>query len=247
MNPFTGKNFVATGAGSGIGAAVVSAASEAGANVWGLDVKESASANVTGKAGEFQRCDVSSESDWQALGVRASASLDGIDYLFLNAGIQAAPPEAPLSDYRFEAFDSDRYRRLIGVNIDGVVFGLHYLLPQLSAGGSIVVTGSLAGIVPYDIDPLYSMTKHAVTGLVRSLAAEMAERGLRINALCPGGIETGIIPEAQKVDGAVFMSPKHVAEEVLKLFQTDENGATWAKVSESKAMWVMAAPGRKRS
>ena len=75
----------------------------------------------------------------------------------------------------------------------------------------------------------------------------MAERGLRINALCPGGIETGIIPEAQKVDGAVFMSPKHVAEEVLKLFQTDENGATWAKVSESIAMWVMAAPGRKRS
>ena len=62
MNPFTGKNFVATGAGSGIGAAVVSAASEAGANVWGLDVNESASANVTLKGGEFQRCDVSSQS-----------------------------------------------------------------------------------------------------------------------------------------------------------------------------------------
>ena len=109
------------------------------------------------------------------------------------------------------------------------------------------MTGSLAGIVPYDIDPLYSMTKHAVTGLVRSLAAEMEERGLRINALCPAGIDTGIIPEAQRVEGAVFMSAEHVADEVMRLFEAEENGATWAKVSASKPLWVMAPPGRKRS
>ena len=247
MKAFEQKNIVVTGAGSGIGAALVDVASREGARVWGLDISDSASEVIIKNGGEFHFCDVSAESDWQALAYKVEDSLGGIDYLFLNAGIQAAPPEAPLSEYRFEAFDSERYRRLIGVNIDGVVFGLHYLLPRLRSGGSIVVTGSLAGIVPYDIDPLYSMTKHAVTGLVRSLAAEMEERGLRINALCPAGIDTGIIPEAQRVEGAVFMSAEHVADEVMRLFEAEENGATWAKVSASKPLWVMAPPGRKRS
>jgi len=155
---------------------------------------------VAERGGKFQRCDVSSEADWQSF----ANEVNGIDYLHLNAGIQAAPPEAPMSEYRFESFDAERYRRLLGVNIDGVVFGLHYLLPRMNKGGSIVVTGSLAGVVPYDVDPLYAMTKHAVTGLVRSLAREMAERELRINALCPAGIDTGIIPEAQKVEGVTL-------------------------------------------
>ena len=247
MNSFEGKNIVITGAGSGIGAALVSISVQAGANVWGLDISESAHEAVTERGGHYHKCDVSNEEDWQSVSDEVAETLGNVDYLFLNAGIQTAPSKAPLSDYRFEAFDTDRYRRLLGVNIDGVVFGLHYLLPLLREGSSIVVTGSLAGVVPYEIDPLYAMTKHAVTGLVRSVAAEMAEKGLRINALCPGGIDTGIIPEAQRVEGAVFMSPEHVAEEVMQLFQVEENGSTWAKVSSSKPMWIMSPPGRKRS
>lgn len=246
MSQFADKNIVVTGAGSGVGAAVVEVGIEAGAKVWGLDVNKAADPVVSEAGGEFHLCDVSSESDWQAIANKAATELSGIDYLHLNAGIQAAPPDAPMSDYRFDGFDSERYRRLLGVNIDGVVFGLHYLLPHMNEGGSIVVTGSLAGVVPYDVDPLYAMTKHAVTGLVRSLAREMSERSLRINALCPAGIDTGIIPEAQKSDDVVFMTPRHVAEEVLTLFQTKENGQTWAKVSESKPIWVVQPPGRKR-
>ena len=246
MKSFEGKNIVVTGAGSGLGAAVVQAGARAGASVWGLDVNGAAQAAVEESGGMFCLCDVSSEDDWQSLAKRVEAEIGGIDYLHLNAGIQAAPPEAPLSEYRFSSFESQRYRRLVGVNIDGVVFGLHHLLPHMRAGGSVLVTGSLAGVVPYDIDPLYSMTKHAVTGLVRSLARDMAERGLRINALCPAGIDTSIIPEAQKSDEAVFMTPEHVAEEVLYLFQVEENGATWAKVSETKPVWVMSPPGQKR-
>jgi len=171
--------------------------------------------------------------------------MEGIDHLHLNAGIQSAPPAAGLEEYKFGAMTLARYRRMMGVNIDGVVFGLHYLLPLMKEGGSIVVTGSLAGIVPYDIDPLYSMTKHAVTGLVRSLKKELGERGVRINALCPGGIDTGIIPSEQRTDKAIFMTPEHVAGEVINLFLTQESGATWAKVSESKAMWIMYPPGRR--
>lgn len=246
VGQLSGKNVVVTGAGSGVGAGVVKVAAAQGANVWGLDVNPASAAVVEERGGVFRSCDVSSESDWQAVASKVADQLDGIDYLHLNAGIQAAPPAAPLSEYRFSAFNAGRYRKLTGVNIDGVVFGLHYLLPAMNDGGSIVVTGSLAGIVPYDVDPLYSMTKHAVTGLVRSLAAEMAEKGLRINALCPAGIDTGIIPEAQKSEDVVFMTPEHVAEEVLHLFQVQENGQTWAKVSEARPIWVMHPPGRNR-
>jgi len=245
MGRFDRRNIIVTGAGSGLGAAVVRAVAKEGATVWGLDVNPVAAAAVTAAGGEFHACDVSSDAAWAEVAARVAEQLGHLDHLHLNAGIQAAPPDAPLADYRFSAFDMARYRRLMGVNVDGVVLGLHHLLPFLKRGGSVVVTGSLAGIVPYDVDPLYSMTKHAVTGLVRSLAREMAARELRINALCPGGIDTGIIPHAQRTADAVFMTPDHVASEVMNLLETNENGATWAKVAESKPAWVMSPPGRR--
>ncbi len=242
---FEGKTMLVTGAASGIGAAVVGAASSAGALVWGLDVNTAAGPAVASNGGVFRQCDVSSESDWAQIAADVEGNLSGIDYLHLNAGIQSAPPDAPLSDYRFAGFRLERYRQMMGVNVDGVVLGLHYLLPYMNAGGSIVVTGSLAGLVPYDVDPLYAMSKHAITGLVRSLGREVAAAGLRINAICPGGIDTGIIPNAQRTEQAVFMTPAHVALEVLQLFLTTENGETWTKVAEGKPARVMSPPGRK--
>lgn len=108
------------------------------------------------------------------------------------------------------------------------------------------ITGLLAGVVPYPIDPLYSMSKHAITGLVRSLRSELAQQGLRINALCPGGIDTAIIPLAQRDGELELMDPDNVADEVLRLLLVDESGATWAKVSNSKPAWIIEPPGRKR-
>lgn len=245
MKQLRGKNVVITGAASGIGAAVIGVAGGQGANVVGLDIDNEKGEVVARENGAiFYQCDVSETTSWESIAKKLSQEFDGIDHLHLNAGIQSAPPEADLQEYRFLAMTLPRYRRLMGVNIDGVVLGLHYLLPMMKEGGSIVVTGSLAGVVPYDIDPLYSMTKHAVTGLVRSLKKELGERGLRINALCPGGIDTAIIPQEQRTDDAVFMGAEHVAEEVINLFLTEESGATWAKVSESKPAWVMYPPGR---
>ena len=246
MDRLGDKNVVITGAASGIGAAVIGEAGREGAKVIGLDIDDERGEAIAREQGAvFYQCDVSDTQSWESVAKKLSDSIGGIHHLHLNAGIQSAPPEADLQDYRFSAMTLARYRRLMGVNIDGVVLGLHYLLPMMEEGGSIVVTGSLAGVVPYDIDPLYSMTKHAVTGLVRSLRLELAECGLRINALCPGGIDTGIIPQQQRTDDAIFMSPEHVAEEVINLFLTEESGATWAKVSESKPAWIMHPPGRK--
>lgn len=235
--------WVVTGASSGIGAAVVRAARQAGERVLALDIDDRAGARLAGETGaDYQHCDVSSPDDWAAVAARLP-ELGAPDRIVLNAGIQIAPPDAPLAEYRFDAMTLERYRRMMGVNVDGVVFGLQALLPALGSGAAIVVTASLAGITPYSVDPLYAMSKHAVVGLVRSLGPTLAERGIRINAICPGGIDTAIIPEAQRTEGAVLMTPERVAEEIRYLMSVEETGKTWAKVSEEKPVFVVRAPG----
>lgn len=237
------KIWLVTGAASGIGAAVTSAVRASGMPVWALDVDQAGGADLARASGAtFLRCDVSDPASWQQV-------LEQIDpaampsRVHLNAGVQIAPPDAPLSEYAFEAMTIERYRRMMGVNVDGVVFGLQALWPHLPPGASIVVTASLAGITPYAIDPLYAMSKHAVVGLVRSLAPALAERDIRINALCPGGIDTAIIPLAQRRPEAVFMTPEHVAAEVIRLMDVPETGKSWAKVSEHKPAFIVRAPG----
>lgn len=239
--------WIVTGASSGIGRAVVKAASDAGERVLALDIDDRAGVRLAEETGaDFQHCDVSDPDDWQ----QVAATLSGLgppNRIVLNAGIQIAPPDAPLADYQFEALTMERYRRMMGVNVDGVVLGLKALLPELASGAAIVVTASLAGVVPYSVDPLYSMSKHAVVGLVRSLGPTLAERGIRINAICPGGIDTAIIPEAQRSPGAVFMTPECVAEEIRHLMTVPETGKTWAKVSEEKPVFIIRAPGDRDS
>src|SRR5204862_18659 len=91
------------------------------------------------------------------------------------------------------ALSDEQYRRALGANVDGVVFGIRELAARLMPdGGSIVATASLAGLTATPMDPVYALTKHAVVGLVRSVAPQLAERGIRINALCPGFTDTPI-------------------------------------------------------
>ena len=242
----TKHTWLVTGASSGIGAAVVRAARQAGDDVIALDIDQTAGAQLAAATGaEFIPLDVSDPTAWQQLidhwGERAVP-----DRVHLNAGIQIAPPNAPLSDYQFEAMILERYQRMMGVNVDGVVFGLKALLPILQADSAIVVTASLAGITPYAVDPLYAMSKHAVVGLVRSLGPTLAKRNILINALCPGGIDTNIIPQDQRTQDAVFMTPQCIAQEVNRLMTAEENGRTWAKVSEEKPAFIVRAPGDRR-
>ena len=236
------NTWLITGASSGISKATVELARNAGDRVYALDINEAAGANLAQETGaEFIKCDVSSPEDW----AKVATQIETPNRIHLNAGIQIAPPSAPLEEYQFENMQHDRYRKMMGVNVDGVVFGLEVLLPAIKADAAIVVTASLAGVVPYSIDPLYSMSKHAVVGLVRSLGPTLAERNIRINALCPGGIDTGIIPEAQRTEEAVFMTPEALAQEVDFLMTTEETGKTWAKVAEHKPVFIIRAPGDK--
>ena len=235
--------WLVTGACSGIGAAVVASATSSGDRVLAVDISDAAGAELaTATGADYLSCDVSDTDAWQTVVAHCRAT--GVpDRIHLNAGIQIAPPEAPLEEYQFDAMTLPRYRRMMGVNVDGVVFGLQALLPMLEPGAAIVVTASLAGITPYSVDPLYAMSKHAVVGLVRSLGPTLAERGIRINALCPGGIDTAIIPEAQRTDSAVFMTPEAIAREVAYLMEVSETGKSWAKVAEDKPVFIVRAPG----
>jgi NAD(P)-dependent dehydrogenase (short-subunit alcohol dehydrogenase family) len=150
-------------------------------------------------------------------------SLDGeYDAAFLNAGIGIGypdPAELPESEYR----------RIVGANLDGVVFGTRELARRLMpAGGSIVATASLAGLTGMPFDPAYTATKHAVVGWVRAAAPGLAQRGIRLNALCPGFTDTALVEgDFRDAIGVPLMDASFVAEAALRIAADEETGRAW--------------------
>ena len=150
-------------------------------------------------------------------------SLEGeFDAAFLNAGVITGEDDvASLTDAR--------YRRALGANVDGVVFGTRELAARLMPrGGAIVATASLAGLTGTPMDPIYALTKHAVVGFVRSVAPQLAARGIRINALCPGFTDTPIVlDEIRGSLPAPLMEPWFVAQAALRALADQETGRAW--------------------
>jgi NAD(P)-dependent dehydrogenase (short-subunit alcohol dehydrogenase family) len=125
----------------------------------------------------------------------------------------------------------EEYRRVTGVNIDGVVFGVRRFTQVMREGDAIVVTASLAGLTGVERDPIYALTKHAVVGLVRSVAPQLAERGIRINAVCPGFADTpmvaGELRQSLEEAGFPLLQPGAVAEAVLRAAGSEGTGEAW--------------------
>lgn len=157
--------------------------------------------------------DVSDAHAWDAVGA--------VELACLNAGVVTGERDVRrLSD--------EAYRRILGANLDGVVFGVRRLVRVMEPGSSIVVTASLAGLVPTSEDPIYTLTKHAVIGFVRSVAPQLEERGIRINAVAPGFVETPLIDTARFADaGFPLLQPEAVAEAVLLAARDSETGQVW--------------------
>lgn len=218
------KVAIITGAASGIGAAVARKLASAGARVALVDVDEARGRALADEVGGwFVGCDVSQPEQWRAALAACEADLGVPDYAHLNAGVMSVPADQPL--VALDALTLARYRRIVGVNLDGVVFGLQALLPRMRArGGAITVTASLVGLVPLPIDPMYAATKHALVGLVRSVAAAEAASPLRINAICPGGVDTPIVPAALRAAGMAMMPVAVLADEVLDLLLHGPSG-----------------------
>ena len=215
-----------TGGASGIGRATALALAEAGAVIVIADVNEPDGRAVAEHVGgHFVAVDVSDLQSNRDMVDQATEAAGGVDLAFLNAGVSSG---CGIGD----DFDLELYRRAMGVNLDGVVFGAHAVLPALRArgGGAIVATASLAGLTGMPLDIIYGANKHAVVGFVRSLAPAVEGEGIRVNGVCPGFAESGItkgLEEGIASFGVPIMPASEVAVVVRDLFQGDMAGECW--------------------
>jgi NAD(P)-dependent dehydrogenase (short-subunit alcohol dehydrogenase family) len=224
--PRAGKVALVTGGASGFGAEVSRQLARRGDSVVLVDVDEEGGRRVAEEVGgHFLRCDVSDFDEVLATTRAAEDLHGGLDLVFLNAGISTGCGVD-------EDFDLLAYRRAMGINLDGVVFGVHAALPALRrrGGGSIVATASMAGLTGTPFDPVYGANKHAVVGLVRALGPVLAAQNITVNAFCPGFAETKIIRNIKGMlesSGVPIIPVEKAGESVLQAFDSTETGQAW--------------------
>ena len=204
VGALAGKVAIVTGGGSGIGRATALAFAREGARVVVSDVDEgggAATAQTIGEAGGaaiFVQTDVSSTTDVAALVERALASYGRLDCAFNNAGInQEYAPAAEL--------DEELWDRTLAVNLKGVWLCMKYEIPAMlaSGGGAIVNTASVVGLSGRRETPAYVASKHGIVGLTKATALDYGQRGIRVNAVCPGTIRTAMYIQRLGDDPAI--------------------------------------------
>jgi NAD(P)-dependent dehydrogenase (short-subunit alcohol dehydrogenase family) len=200
--PMFPRTALVTGAASGIGAAIAAILRSRGCDVLALDLEDG--------------FDVGDPEAW--------ARVEAVELACLNAGVTTGERD-------IRAVSDPAYRRILRANVDGVVLGTRRLAAVQQPGSAIVVTASLAGLVAAAADPLYTLTKHAVVGFVRSVAPQLRERGIRINAVAPGFVDTPLLGDdgrARFVEtGFPLLRPEEVAAAVLAAAESNATGQVW--------------------
>lgn len=244
------KNVIITGAGSGIGRAAALVFAREGARVMVADVSEEGGmetvAMIARQGGEarFQRCDVARAADVDELVAAAVKSWGRLDCAFNNAGVAGSLRRT--ADYDEEEFD-----RLIRINLKGVWLCMRAEIRQFLAqrsAGAIVNTASAAGLVASHSMPAYTAAKHGVVGLTKCAGIEYARAGIRINAVCPGVVDTPLVAAmiadlprvAQALDRAEPIGrkarPEEIAEAAVWLCSERASFVTGASISVDGAL-----------
>ena len=218
-----GKIGLVTGGASGIGRATVERFTVAGMRVCVVDVDiDGATAVAEQFGGTAFAADVGESKEVDAAFAHCVATLGGVDVAFLNAGIAIGVAD-------LDTLSDAVYQRIMRVNVDGVVYGLRAAIRAMRAnGGAIVATASLAGLIPFPPDPIYDLTKHAVVGLMRSVAPTLAAQGITANCVNPGMTDTNILSDAAKQVFAEadfpLMPASQIAEAVVHAVTSGETG-----------------------
>lgn len=231
MTDLKDKVAVVTGGASGIGLATAKAFLAKGAKVVIGDYNEDSGKAVEQQLKEtfenvlFVRTDVAEEQSVENLVKTAVDKFGQLDIIFNNAGIGIQKPTHELTD--------DEYKRVIAVNQDGVFYGIKYALREMlkTGGGAIINTSSILGTVGEPTSIPYAASKGAVNLITKSVALEYANRNIRVNAVAPGFIESGLVNKESLgdfYDGLVAKhpvgrlgNPEEIAHAVVFLAEND--------------------------
>jgi len=238
-----GRRALVTGGASGIGLATAQRLAAEGMRLCVVDIDGDAASSVARELGGIAvQCDVSDPEQVDAAFTVCAREFGGIDLAFLNAGITIH------WSGDIGSLDLADYRRSVGVNLDGVVFGVAAAVRAMRArtersGGVILATASLAGILAWHPDPVYSLGKHAVVGLMRAIAPNLAPEGISVQTICPGITETGALGDRRPLVesiGVPVMQPATIADVALMAAKLplEQTGLCWV-VQHGKPAWPM--------
>lgn len=221
---FEGKTALVTGSSFGIGRATAIAFAKRGANIVLSDIQpDETTGNEIKAAGSesiFVKCDVADASQVQHLINKAIEAFGRVDFAFNNAGIEGS--SAPLADCT-----DKNWNRIIGINLTGVFNCMRAELQVMQKQGSgvIVNNASIAGLVGFQGAPAYVASKHGVVGLTKNAALDTAKLGIRVNAVCPGVIQTPMIDRAT-ADNPEMLDMLKAGEPVGRLGEPEEIAET---------------------
>lgn len=239
----SGRVALVTGGASGIGRASALKLAAEGMRVCVLDIDGGAAQKVAQSIdGLGYACDVSDPGQVETAVARCVSELGSVDLAFLNAGITIH------WSGDIGSLDLDQYRRSISVNLDGVVYGAAAAVKtmrthQNASQRAILATASLAGLMPWHPDPVYSLGKHGVVGFMRSIAPNLAPEGIAVHTICPGITETGVLGDRRKLVeriGVPVMEPETIADAVLTAATAplEATGSCWV-AQHGKPPWPM--------